>query len=458
MNNDIHDLMYDRIDRINGVNPNYKAAKVRIEINSNISKTFNGQIMSIVTVNILARWCKNISISVPTETISIIRKYNRKTLLASMEEIIRDIQPKCNLSINEPAEEDQLILTIGIPGDSHPGLWINANGWLAGYGAGIVNKISLEPQDNILGSSFAACLGNSELFRRALGESKENFTRWFSLYSYNSDEKPENLPNPAFKDAEYDFGVIHQIGCGAIGSSFDFFLSLTTDIIARLHLIDDDYIEHENLSSSLIFSFKDAKDKTKKVEACKRELIESNTSPEDFPIDYAEYIDKGHYRENAPDMILCFANDKNIWSTIQHNCPPLTFHATTSKSWGTNFGRHIPHKEWCIMCRFHTEVKNTLVPVCAEGNISSDPAKETLGMLPFLAPASAIITLAELYKLYITPQYINEPSFVQFSMRRVSGNFVATSRPGKDCYVCQDQSIDIYPDYVKNSKYWNLSI
>src|SRR5437899_1366545 len=115
MNNDTGDLMYDRIDRISGVNPNYKTSKVRIEVNAGISKTFNGQVMAIVTINILARWCKNISISVPTETVSVIRRYNGKTLLSSMEEIILCIQPKCNLSINKPAEDDQLRLIIGIP-------------------------------------------------------------------------------------------------------------------------------------------------------------------------------------------------------------------------------------------------------------------------------------------------------------------------------------------------------
>jgi len=457
--NKTSDSFYNRIDIVEGVNENYKQAKIGIIIDKKLAKTVYGQVMIVVATNMIARWANNIKLSIPSNIQCLIPIYKNQTLAAVLKNLAILVKPECNLHFTDSMDSDELVLSIGATNLSHQQnvTWIDATGWLGGYGFGTYHHEKNTSKNSFLSACFAACLGVSEIFRQAIGEKPTDFVKWFSLIDYASDQDKRKLANPPIDVRAINLGTIHQVGCGAIGSSFDFFLALSNNIHTSLHLIDYDKIEDHNLCSSLIFSANQKNNSIKKVNACHEIFKNSIVNAFPFEGDYSEFISSGNHKIQPADIILCFANEKDIWPTIQNNYPPLTFHATTNKSWGTNFGRHIPVKDWCIMCRFQNEIKQTFTAVCSEGNVSRNPEKEILGTLPFLAPTSSLITLAELIKLNLYSDYSTGPNFVEFSMRRNSGKFMAAQRPPKGCEICNNQEVDIYPSYITKSKYWLLS-
>ncbi|GAA4459326.1 hypothetical protein GCM10023189_32870 [Nibrella saemangeumensis] len=334
------------------------------------------------------------------------------------------------------------------------GIWIDGSGWLAGFGSGrsSVSELTYN-KHNPIGPAFAACLGVAEVFRRAIGEAQpDRFSSWYSLFDFEHSEDHSTLSDASYPDT-FDLGRVYEVGCGAIGSSFAYLLSLT-NWRSTIHFIDFDPVDYPNLSSSLLFTAQHAEQQTNKAQICQELLATTAHIPHAFDGDYSQFVEQGQLTKYPPDLIVCFANDRNVWSTIQANYPPLTFHATTTKSWGINFGRHIPEREWCIMCRFHKEVEHTYVPVCGQVEVPKPktPAQETLAILPFLSPASAIIVLAELAKLDSASYPVNE-NFIEYSFKRHRGFFLSTNNGPKRCYVCKDQSQAIYEMISSSSKY-----
>ncbi|MEZ5199301.1 MAG: hypothetical protein R2764_23835 [Bacteroidales bacterium] len=231
--------------------------------------------------------------------------------------------------------------------------WINANNWLAGVGTGKNSKINSEGK-NIVGASFAACLGNALLFDMFLKRKLIITIRSrYSLYDFGYSESVKHLNNPE-NVGIINVGKILQIGCGAVGSSLAYLLSIQ-DWTGSLTLIDFDTVKTPNCSSSLVFSALDSVDNRLKIDCC--EEILQITRVNKFNGDYSDFLKSSLLNY---DIILCLANERNIWSTIQNNYPPIVLHATTNDSWGINMGRHIPIKEWCILCRFKDELKTNL--------------------------------------------------------------------------------------------------
>ena len=95
---------------------------------------------------------------------------------------------------------------------------------------------------------------------------------------------------------------------------------------------------------------------------------------------------------------------------------------------------------------------------CAQGVVGVDPntQKETLGMLPFLSAAAAILVLADLAKLS-KPNFPLNENFIQFSFRTKHSEFVKYQRPPDPCIICTDHDQNTYPAVIKKSKYWKLS-
>jgi hypothetical protein len=122
-----------------------------------------------------------------------------------------------------------------------------------------------------------------------------------------------------------------------------------------------------------------------------------------------------------------------------------------------NFGRHIPLKEWCILCRFGDEIEREFTPECSTGHleIMGDKKNTTLGVLPFLSTAGAILILSELAKLGRSEYPVNK-NFIQFSMRTSEGSFVQMQRYEKERCICREQPTNLYPSQIRNTKYWKL--
>lgn len=450
--------LHDRINRVIGVSNIYRDSKVRLEISDDLLHTYNGQVMLITAANMLSRWCGSLTLSFSLDTECVIKKHIGLPLYKVVCDSMLVHEEGTNIDFNVPDDGSNMVLYIGNPNpvDQRKLVWINSDGWIAACGTTQTQNIMPFSRSFVCSATFASCLGVCEIFRKAIGQNSNEFVQYYSLHNYAVNSSLDGLANPFKENMNIDLGSVHQIGCGAIGSSFAYLLSLTDNLSAKISFIDFDETDKPNLCSSLLFQDQDAKNFLPKVNLCADVSASGKISTEPFKEEYGDFISKGFYTTIPPDIVLCFANDHDIWSTIQHNYPPLTFHATTNKSWGTNFGRHIPEVEWCLMCRFQSEISANYKPACSVGNVSAIPEKETLGILPFLAPASALITLSQLYKLNDT-DFVSTPNFIEFSMRNHNGNFVEFNNPAKLCYVCKDQRKEYYPDLIQNSRFWNLS-
>jgi hypothetical protein len=48
--------------------------------------------------------------------------------------------------------------------------------------------------------------------------------------------------------------------------------------------------------------------------------------------------------------------------------------------------------------------------------------------------------------------------FVEFSMRDLDASFLAIQRRAENGCICNEQSLDLYSEEVKRSKFWGLSV
>ena len=418
------------------------------------------QAMALICLNLCSRWCRNIILDMPSECPDLLFKRG-KTFNSCLRETASDADPHIQiLTGNIDEKKIDGLLVIGnlatIPTESYT--WINCDGWLAGVGLGPTNYgLSVDGSKNILGAAMAACLGVAALFRRANGiVETQPYSVWHSLYDFKANRTPEGLHNPSIKE-DIDFGNIFQIGCGAVGSSLDYLLSLT-EWSGRLHLIDYDRVDYPDCNRSLMFSAYDAVNQKYKTEVCYERLQDKfETFRHEFS--YSDFIERLGEKTSIPDLILCLANEQNVWPTIQHNFPPVVLHATTTRNWGINFGRHLPLKEWCILCRFAEEFskQHNFTPPCSESIINdsrfTQEPKQILGVLPFLSAASAAMIAAEIAKLNME-ESLSRNNFGQFSFRNPAENFIAIHQSKKEDCLCNTQQLEIYERFRENGKYW----
>lgn len=420
------------------------------------SDEYKSQISTYFALNVLLRWCSSVSISAIDAACKIDRRFI--SFHALLKQTAKEADPFSTLTLVDHYEgEADIDLNIGRSDRNacRDQITIDSNGWFAGCS---FNEELLFPQGNnvdvFLGAAFAAFLANAELFRFANKDRSQPYSKWYSLWSaedFHPTAPPENGPDPL----GFDFGKIHLIGCGAIGSSFAFlfpFIKCQAIILP----VDPDYTEAWNTTSSLLLDYPAAVGKKKKTRVVHDYLMskEIQCLPP-FDDDYALYsYEHDRTKKESPDVTLCFANEKNIWTTIQNNYPPVCFHATTSKSWGVHIGRHIPLRDNCIVCTFKDVVKTQLAMQCSTVEMpSSDQDKSHTAILPFLAPTAALIALAEMIK---TICFQRSTSVVTFNMSTPEAGILTDNNKFGECDVCGPQT-DLYEEFGPYAKHWPLS-
>jgi hypothetical protein len=446
----------DRTRRVDGAS-GFENYSVGVVIDPKQESSYAVQVMALIALNILARWCRKIRIEIPKGTISCLPYRKGQNFQEVLGQMMKDADPFGDFIFGSISEQDiKQVLLIGQNSRSsmQPSVRIDGWGWIAGidYSAELVVQPAYD--QNPIGPAFASCLGVAEIFRQAVGlPSRNSYSRWYSLFDLERDENPTQLSNPQCH-SQLDLGRIYQIGCGAVGSSLDFIFSFT-NLKSELFLIDYDKVDFTNCNRSLCLNPLDVIHGRYKVDVCSEVLKSSRFQPLPFVGSYGEFVGRGYFLDNPPDIILCLANEQNVWSCIQHNYPPLVLHATTTPNWGLNFGRHIPLKEWCIMCRFGDEIVHEFTPECSTGylEVAGNKNESALGVLPFLSTAGAILILSELAKLGKSEYPVNK-NFIQFSMRTPEGSFVKMQRHRKEGCICSEQTLELYPSQITSTKYW----
>ncbi|MBN8837681.1 MAG: hypothetical protein J0I09_10495 [Sphingobacteriia bacterium] len=397
-----------------------------------------------LTLNILSRWCSNISIDNPypeiNEHLLKLLKINDPYISVTFNSI-KSFKSHINVFISPRQITDM----------DHDYISIDGKGWLSCCS---FNKTTSLPesksQNDIIGISFAACLVNAELFRYSIHKPCVPYTKWYSVWNLECyDYQP--VKDDGQDWVQYDLGNINLIGCGAIGSSFVYLFPFT-GLKANFLLIDPDPLEIHNTSSSLLFSADAAIKGELKVLQNKQWLNQYDINAEIFP----------HYYNNLSnsncDLVCCFANEKDIWASLQNNYPPLTFHATTSKNWSVNIGRHIPLIDECIACTFKDIIKTEFVPICGGvelPTINTETETHT-AILPYLAPVAAVICLAQIIKT--VSGKIEKAGVTNFSMLTPNGSFIEDITKFGNCTICESQEVLYKKSFGKKSKFWALSL
>lgn len=447
-----------RTDNCDGVNTSYKNATVSILVYEN-AEEYRVQLLIYFTLKILAKWCRNIRLTL-SDTSCLISK-QPETLGSFLQKEIQAIDPYCSFYLNKKnaQEPSSIYLLIGKSPVEPTFDFVSTNsvGWVATCAFNQNSEISSTTAvDCFIGPAFAACLANAELFRYMIGEKSSPYTKWYSLWTNevfdcHPIEKAfgvDLLPN--------NFERIHLIGCGAIGSSF-VFLFPYSKCTGQFLLVDPDEVEDHNTSSSLLFNFNHAVNHQVKVDVCASHLQDAGIYAESFRDDYKKF-EYDHEKKDlkAADIILCFANENDIWSTIQNQYPPLCFHATTSKSWGIHVGRHIPLKDNCIMCTFEGLIKINYKPICAAAEIQTvveDGREEShTAILPFLAPVAALVAFCELFKAIAGIE--KKENTVIYNMQSSEGIFVGQQGEFGGCYICETQTELLYNKFCQSTKFW----
>lgn len=451
MNKDWYNERNKRTDSFAEVNENCHSVRVNVVVTAD-SSHYSTQVTLKVLLNILARWCYNIWVTSEDAADVLSSAVSTISLLTNLDKMLSGIDPDGKFTFNKAIGKDaDITVFIGEPiaNQELPFIAVDGHGWVSSCSFNAFGNCDRSTiSNNPIGPAFAACLANAELFRWANKMECAEYSKWYSLYDMSVEDSPivssEELPN-------LDLGRVHIVGCGAIGSSFTYLLNLC-DFTGVLTFVDaDEGVELHNTSSSLLFDLKNLDDKKTKAIICAEHLAEKRfVIQAPFNDDYNNFGYAHDQQDKSADMILCFANDHNIWSTIQHLYPPVVFHATTSRSWGLNIGRHIPLKDNCIMCTFQDLAAKIYVPKCAEVDMPGAPVvvnevkqeEPHASILPFLSPAAAIITFAEVVKL-LTGR-IPDDNTTQFNMSTREGNFVEDQQQAKGCVICKDQSPNIY--------------
>jgi len=453
-----YDQRDDRTRRVDGVG-GFESFRLAVVVSEDAEYYYSTQLATYITLNILARWCRKISITLPKEASSLLPSTHGQELKAVLESMMERIDPFGEFRFLAAGEKGEgRCLRIGRQSDTvhDDDIGMDSGGWTGGVWRGSCPSWTSGGKDDInpIGPALASSIGVAEVFREAVGLGMgDKIPQWYSLYDFQCTEEPVELNNPTLPP-DTEVGHVLQVGCGAVGSALDALLA-TTPWTGTITLIDGDRVDPTNCNRSLSFEAYDCAPPKEKVAACARVLEGSGIKPLPYGKRFDDFVQTGLYLNPAPDVVLCLANEDNVWSAIQNNLPPVALHATTTPSWGTNLGRHIPKKDWCLLCRFRRELKHVFTPRCSEGEIGFAPetGQPVEGVLPFLSPLSATILLSEIAKLLDSHQGRPE-NFVSFSTRNRHGRFVSLRRePEPDC-LCRDQTLELYPTQVKSSRFW----
>lgn len=425
-----------------------KEFSVGIIIDPAVSKSYELQCMTLVLCNILSRWCRKITIDSPDCTL-IASRHGGKNLKKYLLETMAKIDPHGNFTFGN-IDDCTFILSIGDTKITKPHFWIDASGWIGGCGYGKTVSCHKTSNKNPVGPTLASCMGAAMLFEHAVcGLEQKESSIFYSLFDYSSSESPHLLINPEVSES-LDLGNICQIGCGAVGSSLDYLLSIS-EFHGNLQLIDFDIVKYENCNCSLSFNSSDKGQK--KTDVCESILQSENISVLNYPKSYNDFTSEKNFSAYNPDIILCLANERNVWITIQNNFPALVLHATTSPNWAINFGRHGALTEWCTMCRFSDQIDKKFDGQCGSGIINKSANDIILGNLPFLSPCAAIFVLAEILRLNIGTKA--NSNFVYFPLKHPFTLNKRFHNKRKDC-VCKTQLKDVFDTLRQDTKFYAL--
>lgn len=419
----------DRTERASGVG-RFAGATVSVSIGAREARRPSGQVLLLLTVNLLARWCRRIVLDAPAVGIDpgLLRDLGLTagtTLDAAALALARAADPFGSFE-SGGARAGMIQLHVG-PDRTGEAFNLLGRGWLALCGDAALRGDD-EPDETRLGAVLAACVGTAWAFRAALGHAPLPSAVRLSLFDFGAGAAAGTGPVPPNPSV----GRVLLVGCGAVGSAIAYLWPLA-GLRGELILVDADGVEVSNLNRSPLFRAGDVG--ADKVDAVAAHLARCGRGAERIPAWFDEALEQG-IMTPRPDVVIPAANERNVRERIQYQVPPLQIYGTTGRNWDVFLGRHRPLREDCLVCRFPRRKAPGPAMACATASLptaSRAPDGAPDVALPFASTAAAVLAVAELVKAAgarATPG----PNFVALDfLGALDGFFVEQRSPVAGC-------------------------
>jgi hypothetical protein len=401
-------LRDDRTNLYSGVQRDYHAKAVRVTAHPADLRSLASQVMLVVSVNLLARWCRRVVLAVEDQPLHA-RLGPAGSLLTFALAGIKDADPFGDFSVVDQPCDLHLHIGDACPSTVVPTTVLSARGWYAAV------RRPGEPVlrggcSNAIGATAAAVLGAAQIFRDALGRG-ELYGKGFLFDAFSAQPVRELVLRPwDGHDSAADLGRLLMVGAGSVGSAAAYFMRLF-GLRGRMRVVDGDVVKVENISRSPVFGRR--LHGWGKAGAVKEAVSGAGLEVEADDVWWGESKNKslaGH------DIVIPVANEQNIRWELQNSYPPLMVHAATGRNWNVNFGRHIPGVDDCLADRF-AGFEQQPVFTCASGKVAVSPTTSVDASLPFLSFFAGLLIATDLVRLGVDG-YPHTPNYADYSFRK----------------------------------------
>lgn len=396
----------DRTNRSTGA-ASLEQARVQLSIDVPASETFAGQFCYLTLANLLARWCRTVSVAPNSIELRLnLFPWLEGPLASAACQLMKQCDPFGHFEVEDSKRAVHLHVGSEVPDGAYA---VAGHGWIAETGSKVQR---LGTSANPIGPALAACLGCCYAMQSVLSLEVPESLR-FSAYNLQAGEHAVDGPEPN----PSQINSLLLVGCGAVGAGIAYLLPFMSVTIPRLVLIDGDAVDVTNLNRVPLFFFEDAGLSRLKTDLVAEYLGHSDVRAEIMTGRFADAV-RGSLKTRLFDVVVPAANEDGVHAAIQQQCPPLMIYGTTGPNWDAYLHRHIPMREDCLACRFPS-ARPLPGFGCAKGSLSEDaspPEEAEFGVLPFLSLTAATLAAAEIMKLALPNYPTNENyAIVQFN-------------------------------------------
>lgn len=433
----------------------FESVRIGIAASPEIAQSYSGQVLILTTTNLLSRFCRSSSLAIPNVPLHpFLTRPGTLTLIERVKAEMCGANPFADYEFGDSVTgRTDYTLQLGIAEikGQQADLVADGDGWNAFVGHGNTSPFQEHIAINPIGPAAAACLAIADIFKALMHTPKHLRVteRMLSLFdfSFAGPSKSQLLSSQV-----PDLGTTQMIGVGSVGSAVVYLLGLLP-VHGCLVLIDHQNVGWENLDRSAIFMATDVH--KPKVDVAKEWLAAGDLAVASHRMDFAEFIEKNGRGTPIPDLVLLLANERNVYSVLQNNFPPLVIYGTTTSGWGVNLGRHIPMREECVLCRYPNQTAPSYK--CSSAPIITPDAERVDASLPFLSFMAGVIATAELFKGQIDG-YPFQGNYVYMDLMGPLETIAVAQRMKQASCSCSQQSSTVYYGCIEKTRWAGLSI
>ena len=441
-----------------GVDPAYQRSCCLVVTSQENVESFAGQVMVLATTNLLSRWCRNVDIIVSDAPLHPrLRILGYTWLLERVLDEMHGANPFGSFScVTNPRSAYDAAVKIG--GGSCPckvDCTIDSEGWDLFVASGDYSFNTPHRSLNPCGPVGAASVGVAQLFKRVTHQQQDLWisSLQFSFFNFSSTISIEAGAPHTDPAGTVDLARSLMVGVGMIGSSALYVLHMLP-LTGYLELVDHDLVRIENLNRTPMLRYD--MQGLPKAEVGMQYLQSSGLQVGAYAGTFDNYLNERGRSPNKTDLLFPLADEYDVRRTIENNYPPMMIYGTTTSDWGANFGRHIPFKEDCLLCRYPPQLIQPKMP-CGEGTITIQNQKTTVSVaLPFVPLFSATMMVAEILKLQLDQYPCNE-NFVFADLKGTLKVIDHRKRSPKPQCTCNRRHRNVFKELNGETRFAHLS-